>query len=284
MRPIAAHVRRAGFLLALLTPIVAADAQVAIQVKNGTAWTASIELRSVGPITFRWRWDGTETLNAVAWQFATITPTSTATTRSGDVVASETAMRLPTKAGVFEEFNITPLKTWPDRFYIRVRVNAGRKVAFSRWISVGIVQRTLVVESPTCSMEASKHYRDPKSIVAPKTEPLAGGELVSSSLWNFQKFRFTFRNRLATSVSYRRSFTVHVNDALYTGYQVPTPSADYLDAQRIRVLGAAATDIFDVQLTTVKPFGIVSGFVRVEATATPLEGVGGTCRLVYEIT
>ena len=83
MRAFTAGVRRAALTLAFLLGVGApAGAQVAIQVKSGTVWTSNIELKAVAPIPFRWRWDGAETPTGVAWQLATVTPTSTATTRA----------------------------------------------------------------------------------------------------------------------------------------------------------------------------------------------------------
>ena len=155
MRALVIYVRRTGFVLTLSAPMMATDAQVAIQVKSGTTWASIIE-RATPPVTFRWRWDGAETPTGVAWQVATVTPTSTATTRTQDVIAGETPMKLPASSDVkagYEEFTVTPAAGWPATFYIRVRVNTGRTAVYSRWIAVSVAERAGDAVSLSCAVE-----------------------------------------------------------------------------------------------------------------------------------
>ena len=158
MQVVATSVGRAGLVLSLLTPFTGTNAQVAIQVKSGTTWTSSLELSVRAPITFRWRWDGAESPTGVAWQVATVAPTSTATSRTQDVIAGETAMKLPATAvtkgaPAYEEFTVNPAAGWPATFYIRVRVNAGRTSAHSRWIPVSTPERAPDAVNLNCAVE-----------------------------------------------------------------------------------------------------------------------------------
>jgi hypothetical protein len=260
-------------LLALvLTSATALDAQVAIQAKNGTTWTSTIELKAVAPVTFRWRWDGTETPTGVAWQVATVTPTSTATTRTADVVAGETPMRLSEASGAkgaYTEFTVTPEKTWPAQFYIRVRVTVDRKAVYSRWIAVSVVQRTDVAANPLCTIEATNHAISTTTQAA-VTKPIASGEKIFDSKSSSQHIRITFKNRLTTPVSYRRAISIDVVGQKNLTYNTQDP-------QTVHDLGASGSDSFEAF------FAVLNGKVQINATATPSSGSSSKCSFVYEI-
>jgi hypothetical protein len=293
---VTSRVRRVVVLLAVFAPVAAVQAQVAIQVKSGTTWTASLELRSVGPITFRWRWDGADTPTGVAWQLATATPTSTATNRSADVVASDTPMRLPASSGVkggYEEFTVTPASSWPAKFYVRMRVTTGRSTVYSRWVPITVVQRAaldVVLVNPTCTVEAFK-YR--KGIFSSTTVKITLGEIVDDDEWPEQRVLIRITNRVATgSVSYR----LKLNFSNYTNPIDPTKMvrevADgFLDAAKIQTTAASATETLrfflmksysfeDNKLESIEP---LKGVLRFEASTTPVSGPGSNCSFIFTV-
>jgi hypothetical protein len=243
----ATRVRLAASLLALLSPVAASDAQVGIAVKRGTAWTSSIELTSLQPLEFRWKWDGFETPTRVAWQLATQTPGATAATRSSDVIASETALRLPAKSGIYELFTVNPLADWPSKFYVRVRVDAGRKTAYSAWVTVSVLQRTSLVAYPTCALSGWKknvpdNSWDVGAVVKP-LEPISPGETVGFG-WNFAFVHIIVKNDASTEARYRRNIFVLKNgvsqkELLNTGWYVNTLE---LDPTTIRSIGGRKAD------------------------------------------
>ena len=66
-------------------------------------------------------------------------------------------MRLPAKAGVYDEFTVTPASTWPAKFYVRVRVNVAKKSVYSRWVSVSVVSaKASFVANPTRALKGWK--------------------------------------------------------------------------------------------------------------------------------
>lgn len=266
-------VRRALFSLALvLTSATTARAQVAIQVRSGTTWTSALELKALAPIPFRWRWDGAETPTGVAWQVATVPPTSTATTRTTDVVAGETPMRLADATGgkgAYTEFTVTPDKSWPSRFYIRVRVSVDRKAVYSRWITVSVVQRTDVATNPLCTIEATNHAVSTTTQAA-VTKPIASGEKIFDSKSSSQHIRITFKNRLTTPVTYRRTISFDVVGQKNLTYNTPDPQA-------VHELAASGSDTFEAF------FAVMNGKVQITATATPSTGSSSKCSFVYEI-
>ena len=220
MRSILTRVRQAALLLllALLSPGAVTNAQVAIQVKNpslSATWSSDVQVSSLVPLTFRWRWDGAETPTSVAWQLATVTPTSTATTRATDVIASETGMRLPAKAGVYEQFTVTPASTWPSKFYVRVRVNIGRKSVYSRWTIVSVVpERTSFVANPTCSIQGevsrSVEVAGSPGVFSSESKSFAAGGTYELP-WRRLRLLVTIKNSSRYDVTYRRSIRVLLN-------------------------------------------------------------------------
>jgi hypothetical protein len=286
------RVRQSCLVFALLAPLAAADAQVAIQVKSGTTWTANITISSVGPITFRWRWDGTESLTGVGWQLATVTPTSTATTRSTDVVAGDTPMRLPAVKGGYQEFTVTPQRNWPAKFYIRVRATAGRKVAYSRWVTVTTVTRTEVAGNPTCTFEAWKHTNQrnvaPLGVIPEKTEPIVSGEIVQEIEFPEQRIWLIIKNRTSTAVTYRRNVTLSVDgkpfdwlflwvldNASLGGSALHTSTIEEPDT--VKVLLVKKTELLSSETVATPPYGVL----RFDASVTPTSGKGSTCSFAY---
>ena len=288
MRSFATHVRHSTFLLALLAPGAAADAQVAIQVRNGKLWVSSLEVKNLDLLTFRWRWDGAQTPTAVAWQVATQTPTSTATTRASDAIASETPMRLTATHGVYQEFTVTPARSWPSKFYIRMRVHLGKTSVYSRWITIGVSQRDDVATNPTCTIKAYKVSTVPTSL------PIGQGEVVDGAYWTSQLIYFVFLNRLSSAVEYRRSVRFS-NDG--TPYQAAELSqfvadetyGDYAEAAVIvnssvlRTLAPGKTDTVKLRVEKKILLGKPTGLLAFSARVYPTSGNGGSCSFSFTV-
>ena len=275
MSLMAGHVRRAVAAFVILAPIGISDAQVAFQVKSGTTWTSSITVTAIAPLTFRWRWDGAETIVGVAWQVAAIAPVSTATTRATDVVAGETPMRLPSAVkGGYHEFTVNPDERWPLTFYIRMRATVGRTSVFSRWIPVKVNQRTPVGANPTCTIAAIARglnlsaFTDPtQSVLSMTIDP---GAKVSSATFDSYILRVTFKNHAATPVSYRRTIWFAV-----IGEKIVSYSTENTD--EVHELAASKTGSFEMLLV------LPSGRVSVSASVRPLSGLRSDCAFQYEI-
>lgn len=244
MRPSTMSVRRAWFAVASFAVAATAEAQVAIQVKSGTTWTSNLELKALAPITFRWRWDGAETPTSVAWQLATVTPTSTATTRASDNIASETALKLPAKAGAYEEFTVTPSTGWPSKFYIRVRVNVGRKSVYSRWSTVSVVSRAAFVTNPTCAIKGWK-YNGPDSHVWDNSDYemfIVPEETVVWPPWGRIWVHFIVHNASRSEARYRRGITVVKNGVNQKDEILRHPHPSQFEPTTIRSVGAGKAD------------------------------------------
>ena len=291
-------VRQTALLLALLSPVAVTDAQVAIQVKNpslSASWSSQVQLSSLVPLTFRWRWDGAETPKAVAWQVATVTPASmagTLATRSGDLIASETGMRLAAqtvKGGTYEEFTVNPEKSWPAKFYIRVRVNTERTSVFSRWVTVSVVQREAVVVNPSCTIQAFKRNDQLAPIVASKTVQITAGEIVDHREWPEQRVLIRITNRLSTSsVNYRIALTVTGSGKpVDTGTLQKDFSQEWWNPDNAHTLAASATETLTIVL---KPFPSLSAGMTIEppegvlsfvASISPASGAGTSCSFMF---
>ena len=272
---VAVNVRRAVAALVILAPLGISDAQVAFQVKSGSTWTSSITLTAITPLTFRWRWDGAETIVGVGWQVATIAPVSTATTRATDVIAGETPMRLPSAVkGGYHEFTVNPDERWPLTFYIRMRATVGRTSVFSRWIPVTVNQRTPVAANPTCTIAAIARGLNPSAFTDPTqpvlSKPIESGAKVSSLTFDSYILRVTFKNHLATPVSYRRTIWFAL-----MGEKVVSYSTENTD--EIHELAASKTGSFEMLLV------LPSGTVSASASVRPLSGLRSDCAFKYEI-
>jgi hypothetical protein len=296
MPAIATSVRHIASILAVVTPFAAVDAQVHAQVRNlnGATWTSVITVSSLAPLTFRWRWGGSQTPTGVAWQLATVTPISTATTRASDVIADETGLRLPANAGAYEEFTVTPSASWPAKFYIRVRVNLGRTAVYSPWTTVTVVQRTTLVANPTCRIEGWKvdeahlsgHPWDPSTQAIPeKKQSVQSGELVDGGIWEYVIVRFLFQNRHATApVSFRRTLKSSlVEDGKDLLWLYGAKDAPVLEPSEIQTLAASKTEIITFYMMAGGLIPRPTGILRFDATTTPLSGTGDKCSFIFTI-
>ena len=247
MRVVSARVWQAGFVFTLCTPFAGIDAQVAIQVKSGTTWTSNLEVSVRGPITFRWRWDGAESPTGVAWQVATVAPTSTATSRTQDVIAGETGLRVPAAGGTkgaYEEFTVNPAATWPATFYVRVRVNTGRTSSYSRWIPVSTAERAPVAAaSLNCAVEG--WLQDVAAFwVWSRPKLVAPGGTVSVTPFDNVWVNVLVRNTSRNVASYKRRIRIEhegfdVSESKTAG---PWSVAKAADESQVRTIAAGKTD------------------------------------------
>jgi hypothetical protein len=156
----------------ITVPLARLQAQVGLWVQSGNTWTGITEIRSLGPVNLRWRWDGAEVPTLVRWNLTTQPPDFTQLTNPVSLTGN---LQLPAKGGEYEPFTVTPHPAVHFPFYIRVRVDlAARgdtpaKSVFSRWITVR--QMTLVprVTEPTRAAPTTTGSIDPLKTAADAT-------------------------------------------------------------------------------------------------------------------
>lgn len=286
MRAGMANVRLAALPLACLVAFGSrAGAQIAIQVRNGTVWASSLELKTPGPATlgFRYRWDGTETPTRAAWQRATVTPTSTAGNRASDVIDIESEMELPPKTGVYKEFVVITALTWPKTFYIRVRINVGQKSVYSRWVTVNVVAPADVAPSPTCTVHGVKSKEFKLLLFGDRTittQPITQAEVIQFSEFRSIGIGFVFRNPLSSAVKYRHEVIAYRSDQVFPVVLEGTG----VDPQVVRTLAGRKADTIKIPLIP-RPPGTVfkpDGRWRFWARAVPLNGISSKCELRFD--